>query len=184
MENNPETGALYEILITEEEITERIYELGNQIILDYKDSDRPLILIGVLNGAYMFTSDLSKRLDILSPYVDFIGLSSYPEGERASQSPELRLDTKIDISDANVIIIEDIVDTGHSIAEAKMLLSQKGPNSIKVCSLLSKPSRREIDVDIDYLGFEIPDYWVVGYGLDEDEKYRYKRSIYKKIPLM
>ncbi|KUK76674.1 MAG: hypoxanthine phosphoribosyltransferase [candidate division WS6 bacterium 34_10] len=181
IENNSENEAVYEVLLTEDQISERIYELGDEIIEDYQNNDRALILVGVLNGAYMFTSDLSKRLEPLNPYVDFIGLSSYPEGERPSQLPVLRLDTKIDINGADVIIVEDIVDTGHSIHEAKELLNRKNPNSIKVCSLLSKPSRREIEVEIDYLGFEIPNYWVVGFGLDEDEQFRFNERIYRKI---
>lgn len=181
IENNSENEAVYEVLLTEDQISERICELGDEIIEDYKDSDKELILVGILNGAYMFTSDLSKRLEPLSPYVDFIGFSSYPEGEKPSQLPELRLDTKLNIDGKNVIIVEDIVDTGHSIHEAKELLSRKNPNSIKVCSLLSKPSRREIEVEIDYLGFEIPNYWVVGFGLDEDEQFRFNEKIYRKI---
>jgi hypoxanthine phosphoribosyltransferase len=97
IENNSKNEAVYEVLLTENQISERICELGDEIIEDYKDSDKDLILVGILNGAYMFTSDLSKRLEPLSPYVDFIGFSSYPEGEKPSQLPELRLDTKLNI---------------------------------------------------------------------------------------
>jgi hypoxanthine phosphoribosyltransferase len=171
----------FEILFTEQEILERVNELGEQISKDYNNSKNDLVLVGILNGAFMFTSDLAKTIKHSSIYIDFMQVSSYNEGTESNREPKILSDTKRPIQGTDVIIVEDIVDTGYSIATLLKILEARGPNSIMVCSLLSKPSRREIEVPINYLGFEIPDLWVLGYGLDENGRYRTERNIVYKV---
>jgi hypoxanthine phosphoribosyltransferase len=171
----------FEILFTEQEIQEKVSELGVQISKDYQNNGKDLLLIGILNGAFMFTSDLSKNIQHPNIYVDFMKISSYEEGQQSSREPKILSDTKRPIQGTDIVIVEDIVDTGYSIATLLKMLYAREPNSINVCSLLSKPSRREIEVPIQYLGFKIQDLWVLGYGLDEDGKYRTRRDIVYKI---
>jgi hypoxanthine phosphoribosyltransferase len=171
----------FEILFTEKEILEKVDELGKQISQDYNNNKKDLVLIGILNGAFMFTSDLAKAIEHPDVYVDFMQVSSYSEGDQSTREPKILSDTKRAIKETDVIIVEDIVDTGYSIDTLLKILDARGPNSITVCSLLSKPSRREIEVPINYLGFEIGDLWVLGYGLDENGKYRTERNIIRKI---
>jgi hypoxanthine phosphoribosyltransferase len=158
-------------LISEEVISERVGDLAAQIDEEYRDKGE-LILIGVLKGSFVFLADLARRLTI--PHrIEFISVSSY--GDRESEEPgavRLILDVRHDIGHKHVIIVEDIVDTGHTLAYLLRLLEARGPASLKACTLLRKPDRAEVDVPIDYLGFDIPDVWVVGYGLDFAERYR------------
>lgn len=157
----------YEVLITEEEIRERVRELGKQISMDYKDNgEKPLVLVGVLTGALIFLSDLAREIEHPRLRLDTVGVSSYGEGTETSRLPKITSDLKNSIYDSDVIIIEDIVDTGYSMAVLLDFLKTRKPHSIKVASFLSKPDRKEVDVSIDYLGFEIPDVFVQGYGLD------------------
>jgi hypoxanthine phosphoribosyltransferase len=160
-----------ETLIDEETIAERVTELAAEIDRDYADSGE-LVLVGVLKGSFIFLSDLSRRLSI--PHrVEFIAVSSY--GDRESEDPgavRLILDVRHDIGGRHVLIVEDIVDTGHTLAYLERLLGARLPASLKACSLLRKPDRAEVDITIDYLGFDIPDVWVVGYGLDYAERFR------------
>jgi hypoxanthine phosphoribosyltransferase len=160
-----------ETLIDEETIAQRVTELAAEIDRDYADSGE-LVLVGVLKGSFIFLSDLSRRLSI--PHrVEFIAVSSY--GDRESEDPgavRLILDVRHDIGGRHVLIVEDIVDTGHTLAYLERLLGARLPASLKACSLLRKPDRAEVDITIDYLGFDIPDVWVVGYGLDYAERFR------------
>jgi len=158
-------------LISEELIDERVGELAAQIDEDYRNAG-DLVLIGVLKGSFIFLADLTRRLTI--PHrVEFISVSSY--GDRESEDPgavRLILDVRHDIGGRHVIIVEDIVDTGHTLSYLVRLLNARSPASLRTCTLLRKPDRAQVDVQIDYLGFDIPDVWVVGYGLDFAERYR------------
>jgi len=158
-------------LIDEELIAERIGELAAEIDRDYEGAG-DIVLIGVLKGSFVFLADLGRRLK--TPHrVEFISVSSY--GDRESEDPgavRLILDVRHDIGGKHVLVVEDIVDTGHTLAYLVRLLNARLPASLKTCTLLRKPDRTEVEVPIDYLGFDIPDVWVVGYGLDFAERYR------------
>ena len=161
---------LAEILIESEPLQARIKELGAQISADYPDGD--LLLICILRGGVPFLVDLSRNMTI-SHMIDFMAVSSYGVGAReSSRSARVSLDLKTDISGKNVLLIEDIVDSGHTIASVLNLLETRQPKSLKVCALLDKPERRESHVPIHYLGFSIPNKFVFGYGLDLDEYHR------------
>lgn len=158
-------------LLSETEITARVRVLAEQISKDYSDT-KELVLVGVLKGSFMFLADLARRLTI--PHrVEFIAVSSY--GDRESDeagSVRLLMDVRHPIGGVDVLVVEDIVDTGHTLSYLVRLLDARGPASLKTCTLLHKPDRTETYVEIDYLGFTIPDVWVVGFGLDYAERYR------------
>lgn len=158
-----------EILIGAEELQAKVAELGRQISEDYRGRD-PL-LICLLRGAVVFLSDLIRAIDIPLE-MDFMAISSYGASTESSGVVRLVMDLKSNITGRNVLIVEDIVDTGRTLAYMLENLQTRRPADIKVCALLSKPSRREVQVKLDYLGFEIPDKFVVGYGLDYAENYR------------
>lgn len=157
------------ILFNEDEIREKVKELGKQISNDYKDKN--LVLITVLKGAVIFLSDLMREIDIHSD-IDFMVVSSYGSGTKTSGVVKIKKDIDINIEDKNIIIVEDILDSGMTLDYIITILEARNPKSIEVCTLLNKPARREIDIKIKYNGFSIPDEFVVGYGLDFDEKYR------------
>ena len=163
-------------LITEESISERVQELAATISSDYSASDE-LVLLGVLKGSFIFLADLARRLTI--PHrIEFIAVTSY--GAEESTDPgavRLLMDVRHDIGGRDVLIVEDIVDTGHTLAYLMKLLGARGPKSLEACTLLRKPDRSEVDVDVAYVGFDIPDVWVVGYGLDFAERHRTLPSI-------
>ena len=158
-------------LISASDIATRVEELAAQIDADYADTG-PLVLIGVLKGSFIFLSDLARHLTI--PHrIEFIAVSSY--GDRESETAEavrLLMDVRHPIEGAHVMLVEDIVDTGHTLVYLERLLAARSPASLKTCTLLHKPDRTEAHTDIDYLGFTIPDVWVVGYGLDYAEQHR------------
>jgi len=163
----------FEILFTQEQIRERVEEMALEISQDYSQEQKtPLVLLGVLKGAIPFLADLSRLVQHPNLLIDYIGVSSYGSETTSSREPQITLDARIPIIGKNVIIVEDIVDTGYSIRTLIEILKARKPNSLKVCALLSKPSRREVDVPIDYLGFQIEDLWVQGNGLDTNEKGR------------
>lgn len=162
-------------LITEEEIKKRCVELGEQLTDEYK-SKLP-IFIGVLNGSFLFLADLLKNVDIKCE-VDFFKLSSYGDEKISSGKVKLLKELNADITDRHVVIVEDIVDSGLSIKYIEELMSELKPASMKVVSLLVKPGSLKYDVKIDYIGFEIQDKFVIGYGLDYAQKYRNLSSIY------
>lgn len=157
------------VLIDEKKIEERIIELSDAINRDF--AGEPLIIVGILKGSFMFMSDLIKHLN-MDTEVHFMKASSYGSGTQTSGLVQIKLDIDRDVFGKNVLIVEDIIDSGYTMNEVKKLLKGRGAKTLKLCSCLSKPSRREVDVEIEYLGFEIPDKFVVGYGLDYDEKYR------------
>lgn len=159
-----------QVLITEDALLARVAELGAQISRDYADKD--LLLVCILRGGVVFLSDLMRHIDVPC-HLDFMSVSSYEVGARATnRSPRIMLDLREDIAGRNVLLIEDIVDSGYTFDHLLQMLRTREPASLKVCALLSKPERREVHVPIDYLGFEIPDEYVCGYGIDADELYR------------
>lgn len=158
------------VMINEAQLAQRIQEVAAAIEADYQDKD-DLLLICVLKGGYMFLADLSRALK--RPHeLDFMGISSYGAGTTSSGAVQIIMDLKSPIVDRHVLIVEDIIDSGRTLQYMSRSLEARGPASLRICSLLSKPSRREVDVEVDYTGFEIPDEFVVGYGLDFAEKYR------------
>jgi hypoxanthine phosphoribosyltransferase len=159
-----------EILIDETTLQERIHQLGEQISRDYANED--LLLICILRGGVVFMVDLMRQITI--PHgIDCMAISSYGVGGRASSgNVRLTLDLQTNIEGKSVLLVEDIVDSGHTISRVLELLSTRRPRSLKVCALLDKQERREVEVPIDYRGFTIPNKFVFGYGLDLDEYYR------------
>lgn len=158
------------ILINEAALQGRIQELAATITADYAGID-DLMLLAVLKGSYVFLSDLSRSLR--RPHtVDFMGVSSYGGGTKSSGAVRIMMDLKEPIEGRNVVIVEDIIDSGHTLSYLRRSLLARNPRSLRICSLLSKPARREVEVPLDYVGFDIPDEFVVGYGLDFDELYR------------
>jgi hypoxanthine phosphoribosyltransferase len=162
---------LSEILISEENLQKRIAELGAQISEDYSGKG-PLILVCILRGGVLFLTDLIRKITI--PHaIEFMGVSSYGIGGRESSGRvRLTLDLGVDIANKNVLLIEDIIDSGRTINAVMDLLATRGPASLNVCTLLDKAERREVDVPLKYIGFSIPNKFVFGYGLDIDDYYR------------
>ncbi len=158
-----------ETLISEEEITTRIEALGKAITNDFEGQD--IIVICVLKGAFMFCSDLIKRIN-LPLKLEFISLSSYGDSTQSSGSVRLEMDITANIEGKNVLIVEDIVDSGLTISTLMDIMAVRKPKAVKLASLLFKPSKLKHKVDIDYLGFEIEDKFVIGYGLDYAGRYR------------
>ncbi len=159
-----------DVLISTEELHKRIKEVAQEINNDY--ANKQVTLVGTLKGAVMFMVDLSKELTCDVKF-DFIDVSSYHGGTETSGKVVVNKDLEHDIEDCHVIVIEDIVDTGHSLKTILDMLKDKNPASLKVCSLLNKPERREVEgIEIDYLGFTIENKFVVGYGLDYDQRLR------------
>lgn len=157
------------VLISEEELKARIEELGRQITEQYQGKD--LVLVGVLKGCFLFLADLARAID-LPLRVDFLGLSSYAGGTESSGVVRITNDLSKPIEGKDVLVVEDIIDTGLTMQYLLENLATRGPKSVRICSLLFKPENNRIPVEIDHLGFEIPDKFVVGYGLDYDERYR------------
>lgn len=157
------------VLLSDVELKNRIRELGSKISNDYRGSE--LVVVGVLKGSFVFLADLIRRLDLAGVIVEFITVSSY-EGDESLGKVSLAQDMKVDIRGRHVLVVEDIVDTGLTWQFLRRHLEKRGPESLKLCSLLSKPCRRTVEADVDYLGFEIEDLFVVGYGLDYDQKLR------------
>jgi hypoxanthine phosphoribosyltransferase len=158
-----------EVLISQADIEKRVNDLGEQITNDYRDSNR-LLLLGLLRGSVMFITDLMRKIH--RPLtMDFMSVSSYT-GSETSGFIRIDSDHKTNIRGWDVILIDDIIDSGFTIHTIQKLLIDRHPRSLKVCALLDKSSKHKVDINIDYCGFEIPDYFVVGYGLDIDEKGR------------
>jgi hypoxanthine phosphoribosyltransferase len=158
-----------EVLITSQEIDDKVREIGARITEDYK-GEKPL-LIGILRGAVVIMSDLMRNID-LQCELDFMDISSYGTGTSSSGVVRILKDLEEDITDRHVLIVEDIIDTGLTLSYLLRSLQARKPSSLEICALLSKPSRRRADLDVRYLGFEVPDEFVVGYGLDYAGAYR------------
>jgi hypoxanthine phosphoribosyltransferase len=161
---------LEEVLIPEDALQKRISELGAEISHDYQGKE--LLLVCILRGGVMFLTDLIRHITV--PHmIDFMSVSSYGVGARRSRGQSrITLDINTDIQNRHVLLVEDIVDSGYTVRAVLELLSARQPKSLKVCALLDKAERREVEVTIDYRGFVIPDKFVFGYGLDADEYYR------------
>lgn len=157
------------VLISEKQIKEKVIELGQKIEKDYKGQE--IFLIGVLKGASVFISDLMRCIN-LDVKIDFMSVSSYGMSTTSSGIVKILKDIDLDISNKNVIIVEDIIDTGLTLNYLKDYLLKKNAKSIKICTLLDKPERRKCNIQVDYIGFEIEDKFIVGYGIDYKEMYR------------
>lgn len=155
--------------ISEEDITKKVEELAKRITKDYKNED--ILLVGLLKGSTIFLADLIRKLD-LDSNLDFIVASSYGLEMNSTRDVRILKDLEVDIKDRNVLIVEDIIDTGYTLSKVTQTLKIRNPKSIKICTLLDKPSRREVDIKVDYVGFQIEDKFVVGYGIDYAEKHR------------
>ncbi len=157
------------VLVSEEEIKKRVSEMAQEISNEYRGKD--LIVVGILKGAVIFLSELVKQIEF-PVFMDFMAVSSY--GKSSISTGEVRIIKDLDFSveGKDILIVEDIIDTGLTLNYLKDILGKRGAKSVKICTLLDKPDRRTVGVNIDFLGFEIPDEFVVGYGLDFDEKYR------------
>jgi hypoxanthine phosphoribosyltransferase len=158
------------VLISEEEIQSRVLELAAEISGDYADKG-DIVLVGVLKGSFIFLADLARRLSIPRT-IEFIAVSSYGSGSRSTGAVRLVMDVRGNIAGKHVLIVEDIVDTGHTLKYLIGMLKSHLPASVKTCALVRKAEQAEVDVDVDYLGFDIGDEWVVGYGLDYAEQNR------------
>lgn len=156
-------------IITQEEMRTRIRELGRQITADYARKD--LVLIGILKGAFAFYADLARAIR-LPLRVDFLVVSRYAKKAKASDTINVLTDLTEDITGRDVLLVEDIIDSGRTVQRLRKILNSRKPKSIKVCALLNKPDRRAVEVPIDYVGFNIPDKFVIGYGLDYEQRYR------------
>lgn len=157
-----------EVLFTEEEIQNKVRELGEKITEDYRDKD--LFLLGILKGAVPFMADIMRRIDLDLEY-DFMDVSSY-QGTRSMGEVRILKDISTSIVGKDILIVEDIIDTGVTLSYLTKVLKSRGANSIEIVTMLSKPSRRQIELPVKYNGYEIEDNFVIGYGMDYDEKYR------------
>ncbi|MGX9418526.1 hypoxanthine phosphoribosyltransferase [Vibrio sp. RC27] len=160
-----------EEMISEQQVKQRIQELGQEISEHYKDSDN-LVLIGLLRGSFIILADLARAVSV-THQIDFMTASSYGNGTESSRDVRILKDLDDDIVGKDIILVEDIIDTGNTLSRVKEVLRLREPNSIEVCTLLDKPSRREVDVDARWIGFSIPDEFVVGMGLDFAQDYRH-----------
>lgn len=172
--NNQESGNKIELLLSEEKITQRVRELGAQITADYHG--RRLHLVGILKGAWVFLADLVRHID-LEVTVDFLGIASYGSATTTSGQVKITKDLDQSIEGLDVLAVEDILDTGLTFTYLQKMLTARKPQSLKLVALLDKAERRIKPVHADYVGFTIPDLFVVGYGLDYGQKYRQLRDV-------
>src|SRR3954451_20460059 len=163
------TRGVSKVLIEEDAVAARVAELGADVSIDYADKD--LLLVGVLKGAVFFMADLMRRLTIPCE-IDFMAISSYGAATDSSGVVRILKDLDINIDGRDVLVVEDIIDSGLTLSYLMRNLEAREPASLEICALLTKPERREIDVPVRYVGFEIPNRFVIGYGLDFDERYR------------
>lgn len=164
--NDPDVG---HVIVDEQELQSRIRELGKEITADYTDG--PPLLVGILKGAFMFMADLARAIDLPVEF-DFMAVSSYGSATRTSGVVRIVKDLDLDLTDRHVLIVEDIVDSGLTLAYLRKNLKARNPASLEVCALLVKEGLQKTDPDLKYVGFRIPPEFVIGYGLDVDEKYR------------
>jgi len=158
-----------EVLVSEEELEKRVRELGEQITKDYEGKD--LMLVCILKGAAIFMSDLARRID-LPITMEFLAVSSYGNSTESSGVVRIVKDLDADVEGKDILIVEDIIDTGLTLSYITDNLKKRGAKSVKICTLLDKPERRKVNVPVDYTGFVVPDEFIVGYGIDYAEKYR------------
>lgn len=156
-------------MITEEQLAQKVEELAKQIEKDYEGQS--LLVVGILKGASVFVSDLIRKID-LDVNIDFMSVSSYGNGTESSGTVKILKDLDVDIEGKNVLIVEDIIDSGLTLSNLVAALQTRNPKSLKICTLLDKPERRTANIPVDYVGFVIEDKFIVGYGIDWAEKYR------------
>lgn len=156
-------------MLSQEEIEKKVVELAGKIQNDYEGQD--ILLVGILKGASVFVADLMRKID-LNVNIDFMSVSSYGSGTESSGTVKILKDLDVDIEGKNVLIVEDIIDSGATLRNLYDTLMTRNPKSLKLCTLLDKPERRKVHIDVDYVGFTIEDKFIVGYGIDYDEKYR------------
>ena len=167
-------------LLSREQIDSIVKRLAERISSDYREKE--LILVGILKGAFMFLSDLVRHLQI-PVKIDFVRLASYGTGMKTSGRIEITKDVELSVEGNDVLIIEDIVDSGRTLLFLKDRLNLAGPRSVRICALLDKKARREVDIEVDYLGKEVEDVFIVGYGIDFNENYRSLPEIYYVTPI-
>ena len=161
-----------QVLISAEEIQTKVQELGQKINAHYANSDKELVLIGLLRGSVLFMADLCRTIH--KPHeLDLMTVSSYGGGTVSSRDVKILKDLDGEIRGKDVLVVEDIIDSGNTLNKVMEILQTREPNSIELCTLISKPSRREIELEVKFMGFEIEDKFIVGYGLDYDQKYRH-----------
>ncbi len=160
---------ILKVLVSEEQIKEKISFLGNQISYDYKD--KKLLLVSILKGSVVFMADLMRAVKIPAR-IDFMAVSSYGSGVKTSGVVKIIKDLDIDLKGYDILIVEDILDSGMTLSYLIELLKSRNPSSVEICTLLDKPERHKVEIPVKYKGFVVPDEFVVGYGLDYDEKYR------------
>ncbi|BAP39296.1 hypoxanthine phosphoribosyltransferase [Acinetobacter guillouiae] len=160
------------VMISAEEIHAKVQELGKKIDAHYANSDKELVLIGLLRGSVIFMADLCRAIS-KTHELDFMTVSSYGGSTTSSRDVRILKDLDGEIRGKDILVVEDIIDSGNTLSKVLEILSTRHPNSIELCTLVSKPSRREIDLDVKFLGFEVEDKFIVGYGLDYDQKYRH-----------
>lgn len=160
------------VMISAEQIQAKVQELGQKIDAYYAHSDKDLVLIGLLRGSVIFMADLCRAIQ--KPHeLDFMTVSSYGSGTVSTRDVKILKDLDGEIHGKDVLVVEDIIDSGHTLTKVLEILKTRNPHSIELCTLVSKPSRREIDLPVNFLGFEVEDKFIVGYGLDYDQKYRH-----------
>lgn len=170
-----------EVMISEQDVQARVKELGQQITKCYKDSEN-LVMVGLLRGSFVFMADLARAIE-LPHEVDFMTASSYGNTMESNRDVRILKDLDDDIKGKDVLLVEDIIDTGNTLNKVCEILALREPNSIRICTLLDKPERREVHVDVEWVGFEIPDEFVVGVGIDYAQKYRHLPFIGRVVPL-
>ncbi|WP_210417052.1 hypoxanthine phosphoribosyltransferase [Brenneria corticis] len=170
-----------EVMISEQEVKARVTELGRQISEHYRDSGSDMVLVGLLRGSFIFMADLCRAIDV-SHEVDFMTASSYGSGMSTTRDVKILKDLDEDIRGKDVLIVEDIIDSGNTLSRVSEILQLRSPKSLAICTLLDKPQRREVDVDVEWVGFSIPDEFVVGYGIDYAQHYRHLPYVGRVIP--
>ncbi|ACZ00813.1 hypoxanthine phosphoribosyltransferase [Streptobacillus moniliformis] len=161
-----------EVAITEEEIANKVDEIAKKISSDFEGQS--LLLVGLLRGSAVFLADIARKINYnkVDLTLDFMNVSSYGNSMQSSREVKILKDLEEDVNNRHILIIEDIVDTGRTLSEVKKMLLMRNPKSLKICTLLDKPERREVEIDVDYIGFKISDFFVVGYGIDYAQKHR------------
>ncbi|MGX8941467.1 hypoxanthine phosphoribosyltransferase [Symbiopectobacterium sp. Eva_TO] len=170
-----------DVMIAEADVRARVSALGQEISQHYRGSDSDLVLVGLLHGSFIFMADLCRAIDV-SHEVDFMTASSYGSGTSSTRDVKILKDLDEDIRGKHVLIVEDIIDSGNTLSKVREILRLREPESLAICTLLDKPERREVDVKVEWVGFSIPDEFVVGYGIDYAQHYRHLPYIGKVIP--
>lgn len=173
---------IVDVMISEQAVKARVNELAKIIDKHYQNSEKEIVLVGLLRGSFIFMADLCRAITV-GHEVDFITVSSYGSSMNSSRDVKILKDLDEDIRGKHVLIVEDIIDTGHTLSKVREILRLREPESLAICTLLDKPSRREAKVDVEFIGFSIPDEFVVGYGIDYAQRYRHLPYVGKVVLL-